>query len=213
MVKLERSAADFLPAKLTLPALRAASKGCRGCELYKRGTETVFGRGPLRAQLFFIGEQPGDHEDQAGEAFVGPAGKMLDKALAEVGIDRSAAYVTNAVKHFKWEPRGKRRLHAKPTAREVAACKPWLESEFKVVQPRLVVLLGATAAQALLGASFRVTVSRGKILNDDRYRFPLLATVHPSSLLRAPDEKARAEAWEGFVRDLKVAAGFISGAA
>jgi uracil-DNA glycosylase len=205
------SAADFLPKKLTLPALREAARTCRGCELYKRGTQTVFGSGPIRAALMFVGEQPGDQEDKTGKAFVGPAGKMLDKALVEVGIPREETYVTNAVKHFKWEERGKRRLHSKPSAREVTACQPWVVAEITVVQPRLIVCLGATAAQTLLGRTFRVTQSRGKVLRVPQWPAPLLATVHPSSLLRAPDEESRREAWRLFVKDLKIAAEFLRG--
>jgi uracil-DNA glycosylase family protein len=209
MARLATSAADFLPEKLSLPALRSAARRCRGCELYKRGTQTVFGEGPATAPVFFVGEQPGDQEDKSGHPFVGPAGRMLDKGLVEAGIDRSLAYVTNAVKHFKWEERGKRRLHSKPSAREVAACRPWLEAEFKVVQPRIVVLLGATAAQSVLGPKFRVTQSRGQVLKDERYPFALLATVHPSSLLRAPDEVSRALAWSLFVKDLGVVTSYL----
>jgi uracil-DNA glycosylase family protein len=159
------SAADFMPARKTLPALRAAAAGCRGCELYKRGTQTVFGEGSAHAKVLMLGEQPGREEDLAGRPFVGPAGKLLDRALAEVGIDRGDVYVTNVVKHFKWEPRGKRRIHAKPNQAEITACLPWLQAELDVTKPEAVVCLGATAAQALLGPRFRVTKERGRWVN------------------------------------------------
>ena len=195
------SAADFLPARKTLPALRAAAAGCRGCDLYRRGTQTVFGEGSPRARVMMIGEQPGHEEDLAGHPFVGPAGRLLDDALEEAGIDRQLVYVTNAVKHFKWEPRGKRRIHAKPNQMEIAACLPWLEAELEVVEPDAVVCLGATAAQALLGPRFRVTKQRGQWV-----RAPLaervLATVHPSAILRAPDDEARHREFDRFVADL-----------
>lgn len=169
------------------------------------GTQTVFGEGPPRAKLMFVGEQPGDREDRAGHPFVGPAGMLLDRALVEAGIDRGEVYVTNAVKHFKWEPRGKRRIHKKPRASEIEACRPWLESEIAVIKPELVVCLGATAAQALLGKGFSVLRQRGKILRS--VLAPrVMATVHPSSLLRAPDDKERHAQMARFVRDLKTAA-------
>jgi uracil-DNA glycosylase family protein len=200
--ELERSAADFLPTKRTLPNLKIASKSCEGCQLYKRGTQTVFGEGTAHARVMFVGEQPGDKEDLAGKPFVGPAGALLDKALVEAGIDRKQVYVTNAVKHFKWEPRGKRRIHKKPSSLEIAACRPWLDSEIEVVRPDVVVCLGATAAQALLGRTFKVTQRRGEVIEQGGQRF--VATVHPSSILRAPDEKTRREEMALFIEDLIV---------
>lgn len=193
---------ELLPSKRTLPSLRAISKGCKACDLYKRGTQTVFGAGPAKAEIMLVGEQPGDAEDLAGAPFVGPAGRLLDRALEEAGIDRSRVYVTNVVKHFKWEPRGKRRIHAKPNAAEIGACRPWLETEIALVKPRVLVCLGATAAQALLGRGFKVTQQRGTFVAS-----PLAprvsATVHPSSILRAPDDQARREEMQAFVADLK----------
>jgi uracil-DNA glycosylase family protein len=200
----ERSAAEFLPDEITLPALQTAAKRCKGCELYKRATQVVFGEGAVAARMMFVGEQPGDQEDFAGRPFVGPAGRILDSALKEAGISRGDVYVTNAVKHFKWNPSGKRRLHAKPSAREIGACHPWLEAEMEAVSPRIVVCLGATAAQSLLGNDFRVTRDRGKVLESEWGS--ILATVHPSSILRAPDDDARHAAYAAFVKDLKVAA-------
>ena len=192
---------DLLPARLSLPAVRDAAEGCRACDLYKRGTQTVFGEGPSKAEVMMVGEQPGDAEDVAGHPFVGPAGKLLDRALAEAGIDRRRVYVTNVVKHFKWEPRGKRRIHAKPNAAEIAACRPWLETEIALVKPRVLVCLGATAAQALLGKAFKVSQQRGSFVPS-----PLAprvtATVHPSSILRAPDEERRHAEMQRFVADL-----------
>jgi uracil-DNA glycosylase family protein len=199
--ELERSAADFLPAKKTLPNLQVASKRCEGCDLYKLGTQTVFGDGAAHARVMFVGEQPGDKEDLSGKPFVGPAGALLDKALLAAGIDRKQVYVTNAVKHFKWEPRGKRRIHKKPSSLEIAACRPWLDSEIEVVRPDVVVCLGATAAQALLGRTFKVTQRRGEVIEQDGQNF--VATVHPSSILRAPDEETRHEEMERFIEDLK----------
>src|SRR5581483_9792584 len=180
------TAEPFLPQDGgSLPALREASKGCRGCDLFERGTQTVFGEGTSEAEVMLVGEQPGDYEDRQGRPFVGPAGQLLDRALTEAGIDRQKVYVTNAVKHFKWEPRGKRRIHQKPNAREIQACKPWLEAEISTVRPRVIVALGATAAQSLFGNQFRVSRQRGQLISS-----PLapsaLATVHPSSILRAP---------------------------
>jgi uracil-DNA glycosylase len=201
-LQLERSAADFVPLKKTLPNLQVASKKCEGCDLYKLGTQTVFGDGAAHARVMFVGEQPGDKEDLAGKPFVGPAGALLDKALVEAGIDRKQVYVTNAVKHFKWEPRGKRRIHKKPNSLEIAACRPWLDSEIEVVRPDVVVCLGATAAQALLGRTFKVTQRRGEVIEQDGQRF--VATVHPSSILRAPDEETRHEEMKRFIEDLKV---------
>ena len=199
------TAEPFLPTRITLPALREAAKGCRGCPLYKTGTQTVFGEGLVAAKVMFVGEQPGDQEDRAGKPFVGPAGRVLDQALQEVGIDRSEVYVTNAVKHFKWEPRGTRRIHAKPNAREIQACKPWLTAEIQVLKPELVICLGATAAQALMGKEFRITKSRGEIFRDTQWAPQLLATIHPSAILRTPSED-RDAAYQAFVADLRIAA-------
>lgn len=205
MARAKPSAEPFVPAAPTLPKLRSAAATCKGCDLWKTGTQTVFGEGTSRAELMLVGEQPGDKEDLAGEPFVGPAGRLLDRALEEAGIDRRKVYVTNIVKHFKWEARGKRRIHKKPNLTEVSACKPWLEAEMKVVKPRVVVALGATAAQGLLGKDFRVTKQRGEPL-EAAFAPTVVATIHPSSILRAPDEAARAAELEGFVADLKVAA-------
>jgi DNA polymerase len=190
-----------IPERPTLPRLRAAASDCTACDLYKRATQTVFGEGERTARAILLGEQPGDAEDKAGRPFVGPAGKLLDRALEEAGIDRNLVYVTNVVKHFKWTPRGKRRLHEKPNAREIAACRPWLDAEIAVVRPRVLVCLGATAAQALLGKSFRVTQMRGQILASELAE-AILATVHPSSILRAPDDDTRRREMKLFVRDL-----------
>lgn len=199
------SAADFLPERLTLSGLRAAAEHCRGCELYKRATQTVFGEGPVHARAMFVGEQPGDEEDLAGHPFVGPSGRFLDKCLEEAGVDRGQVYVTNAVKHFKWTPRGKRRLHGKPNSREMAACRPWLEAELELVEPSVLVLLGATAAQSLLGSSFRITRQRGQSLQTD-FAGWTMATYHPSAVLRAPDDTARARMHAEFVADLRLVA-------
>jgi DNA polymerase len=185
--------------------LAQAADGCRGCDLYKTATQAVFGEGPRDAPLMLVGEQPGDQEDLAGKPFVGPAGRMLDRGLAEVGIERRQVYVTNAVKHFKWVPRGKRRLHAKPSAREVRACQPWLIRELEVVRPKMLVALGSTAAQSLFGGGFKVMSQRGEVSPSDLAPWAM-ATVHPSSLLRAPDDEARRRAFEAFVADLRVAA-------
>jgi uracil-DNA glycosylase len=198
------SAADFLPPTLNLTALREAATGCRGCHLWQVGTQTVFGEGARHAQVMFVGEQPGDYEDRAGKPFVGPAGRLLDEALVEAGIDRSQTYVTNAVKHFKWQARGKRRIHQKPNWAEMTACRPWLEAELAVVQPRVLVLLGATAAQSLLGRQFRVTHWRGKLVESDLAE-AVTATVHPSSILRGEPEE-REENFQAFVDDLRVVA-------
>jgi uracil-DNA glycosylase len=192
----------LLPERPTLEGVRAVAAGCKACDLYKRGTQTVFGEGPKRAEIMLVGEQPGDAEDLAGHPFVGPAGKLLDRALAEAGIDRHVVYVTNVVKHFKWEPRGKRRIHAKPNAGEISACRPWLETEIALLRPRVLICLGATAAQALLGKTFRVSKQRGEFVESSLA--PLVtATVHPSSILRAPDEEARRAEMGQFVADLK----------
>jgi DNA polymerase len=196
------SAADFFPDKLTLPSLRAAAAACKACDLWKRGTQTVFGAGPRRAFILFVGEQPGNEEDLQAKPFVGPAGRLFNEALLEAGIDRTQTYVTNVVKHFKWEPRGKRRIHKKPNAQEVSACRPWLEAEIAVVKPKVIVALGATAAQALLGPKFRVTKQRGEFLESTLAPF-VMATVHPSSILRAPDAETRRLEQRRFVADLK----------
>ncbi len=193
----------------TIPELRAQSVHCTACPLYRNATQTVFGEGPSRAEVVFVGEQPGDQEDLAGKPFIGPAGKLLDRALEEVGIDRSAAYVTNAVKHFKWEPRGKHRLHQKPDAMEIAACRPWLFAELAAIRPRVIVCLGATAAQSLMGREIRVLRDRGKSLASP-FAPHLVVTVHPSSLLRAPDEESRREGYDLFVQDLRVVAGLVA---
>jgi uracil-DNA glycosylase family protein len=194
-----------LPLYSTLESARAAAKHCKACDLWKLGTQTVFGEGENPAQVMLVGEQPGDKEDLAGKPFVGPAGVLLDKALEEAGIDRSQIYVTNAVKHFKWEPRGKRRIHKKPNALEVAACRPWLDTEIQLVKPAIIVCLGATAAQALLGRDFRVTQQRGRAL-PFAVGTHAIATVHPSSILRAPDEEAREREFQLFVKDLHAVA-------
>jgi uracil-DNA glycosylase family protein len=199
---LVETAAPFVPEKPSLPRLRAAAAGCTACPLYRTGTQTVFGEGIPAARAIFLGEQPGDSEDKAGRPFIGPAGKLLDRALEEAGVDRKLVYVTNVVKHFKWTPRGKRRLHEKPNAREIAACRPWLEAELAVIKPEVLVCLGATAAQALLGRSFRVTQMRGEILRHELAQ-AIMATVHPSSILRAPDDETRHREMELFVRDLR----------
>ncbi len=192
------------PDTASLGALREAAGHCTACHLYKRATQTVFGEGPKGATMMLVGEQPGDYEDVAGKPFVGPAGKIMDRALEEAGIDRSQVYVTNAVKHFKWEPRGKRRIHQKPNSREIAACRPWLEAELRIVKPKLVVAMGATAAQTIFGPSFRVTRERGKLLSS-KLAPRVLATVHPSSLLRQPDEASREREYKLFVADLRAA--------
>lgn len=196
-----QTAAPLIPPHPTLPLLRGLAASCHACDLYKRATQTVFGEGRKSARAMIVGEQPGDVEDRVGRPFVGPAGKMLDKALAEAGIDRDVVYVTNVVKHFKWTERGKRRLHEKPNAREIAACRPWLDAELQVVKPRVLVCLGATAAQALLGKKFKVTEQRGELLRSDLAPY-VMATVHPSSLLRAPDEETRRRETHRFIQDL-----------
>src|SRR3954464_14461417 len=202
------SAADFVPPRPTLPKLREAARGCRGCHLWIPATQTVFGEGPRDAEIILVGEQPGDLEDRAGHPFVGPAGKLLDTALIQAGIDRTRVYVTNAVKHFKFVPieRG-RRLHKKPNAAEIRACHPWLEEEMRLLKPRVIVALGATAAQALLGKQFRVTQDRGRPIPFEPAEV-VIATVHPSSVLRAPDDR-REEAREEFIADLKEVASYL----
>jgi uracil-DNA glycosylase len=199
------SAAPFVPERLSLTSLRDAARGCRGCPLWKTGTQTVFGEGLARSRLLLVGEQPGDKEDLSGRPFVGPAGRLLDDALDEAGIERKDVYVTNAVKHFKWTARGKRRIHQKPNWSEIAACSPWLEAEVAVVKPDVLVCLGATAAQALLGRGVRVTRDRGRPL-ESRLAPLAFATVHPSSILRAPDDETRQRERALFVDDLRVAA-------
>lgn len=204
------SAADYLPAKLTLPTLRKAAASCQGCELYKNATQTVFGEGAEATEIMLIGETPGDQEDLQGRPFVGPAGRVLDEALQEVGLDRPKVYITNAVKHFKWEPRGKKRLHKKPGMREVVACRAWLESEVQVTQPKLIVCLGATAAQALLGRDFRITKQRGEILESPWAR-GTLATHHPSAILRAPEKSDRLRMRQELVQDLRHGLDWLAG--
>jgi DNA polymerase len=197
-----QTAAPLVPRRPTLASLRQVAADCRACPLWKRGTQTVFGEGPLGAKFFLVGEQPGDREDIEGRPFVGPAGRLLDACLEEAGIDRREVYVTNAVKHFKWEPRGKKRIHQKPNSTEIAACRPWLEAELAVVKPKALICLGATAAQALWGPSFRVTKSRGRLLPSP-YAPLAAATIHPSSILRAPDARARKVETARFVKDLR----------
>ncbi|HLJ41919.1 MAG TPA: UdgX family uracil-DNA binding protein [Candidatus Acidoferrales bacterium] len=192
----------LIPPEASLAELKETAKNCKACDLWKNATQTVFGEGTPSAKIMFIGEQPGDQEDLRGKPFVGPAGKLLDSALVEAGIDRKEVYVTNAVKHFKWEPRGKRRIHKKPNATEIAACRPWLDAEIAALQPKVIVCLGATAAQALFGRDFRVTLHRGEFLKSPLAPF-VMATVHPSSILRAPDEETRHEEMKRFIADLK----------
>jgi DNA polymerase len=199
------SAADFLPNRLNLTALRKAAENCEGCPLFANATQTVFGEGPASAGAMFVGEQPGDQEDRAGKPFIGPAGKLLERVMEEVGIDRRRVYVTNAVKHFKWTPRGKKRMHAKPGMREIAACRPWLEAELEVVKPPVLVCLGATAAQALLGKTFRLTERRGSPFESDWAEWTL-ATFHPSALLRSHDLPGGEEQYAAFVSDMKLVA-------
>jgi DNA polymerase len=203
------TAAPLVPENPTLPKLREAAAGCKACDLWKTGTQTVFGEGTRNAEIVFVGEQPGDKEDLAGRPFVGPAGRVLDEALEAAGIDRKLAYVTNAVKHFKWEPRGKRRIHAKPNWAELTACRPWLDAELAVVKPKVLVALGATAAQALLGRQFRVTKQRGVPVESDLAPY-VIATVHPSSILRQETDQDREAAFEDLVRDLKVVAKLLA---
>ncbi|HEX5452343.1 MAG TPA: UdgX family uracil-DNA binding protein [Stellaceae bacterium] len=202
------AAAPFVPPNAGLDELREAAADCTGCDLYKNATQTVFGEGPQRAGIVFVGEQPGDAEDLAGHPFIGPAGRLLDRCMAAAGIDRGRVYVTNAVKHFKWVSRGTRRIHSKPGSVEIAACFPWLEAELATVRPTVVVALGATAAQALFGRAFRVTRERGRPLVS-RFAPHALATVHPAALLRAPDEETRHRETARFIDDLKVAASLL----
>jgi DNA polymerase len=204
------SAADFLPARRTLPALRRAAARCRGCHLWKVGTQTVFGEGASSPTIMIVGEQPGDQEDLTGHPFVGPSGRLLDSALERAGLDRKEAYVTNAVKHFKWVPdgSGKRRIHKTPGSSEIRACHPWLEEEIAVLEPRVILALGATAARALFGPTFRVTVQRGKALSTPLAE-AAFATVHPSAVLRAPSD-LREDAEKAFVGDLKKVARYLA---
>lgn len=196
------SAADLIPEQLSLPSLKDAAADCRACDLWKKGTQTVFGDGRTRTKVMFVGEQPGNEEDLTGKPFVGPAGRLFDNALVAAGINRKQTYVTNVVKHFKWEPRGKRRIHKKPNAQEITACRPWLQAEIALVKPKVIVALGATAAQALLGAQFRVTKERGKFIESTLAPY-IMATVHPSSILRASYDETRHLEYRRFVDDLK----------
>src|SRR6266516_6582969 len=199
---LVKDASPLIPSRPTIKKLQIVAAGCQACDLWKTGTQTVFGEGTQISTVMFIGEQPGDREDLAGRPFVGPAGGLLDKALAEAGIDRTRVYVTNVVKHVKWEPRGKRRIHKKPNAVEINACRPWLDAEIRAVKPRAIVCLGSTAAQALIGPKFRVSIQRGELVKSPLA--PLVtATVHPSSILRAPSDEARQVEMKRFVEDLK----------
>ena len=205
---MPESAAELVPTRPTLPRLREAAAGCRACPLWENATQTVFGEGSARSVVMLVGEQPGDREDREGAPFVGPAGRILDQGLALAGIDRRAAYVTNAAKHFKWEPRGKRRIHAKPSWSELEACRPWLEAELAVVRPRVLVCLGATAAQSLLGRQFRVTQQRGEWVDSDLAEH-VTATIHPSAILRQRDDESRHAEMEAFVADLKLVASVL----
>ena len=207
--KSETSAADFFPERKSLKAFREAAADCKGCDLWERGTQTVFGEGARYAEVIFVGEQPGNEEDLTGHPFVGPAGRLFNDALEEAGIDRRKTYVTNVVKHFKWEPRGKRRIHKKPNAREISACRPWLEAEINLVKPNVIVCLGATAAQALLGSKFKVSKQRGNFIESTLAPY-IMATVHPSSILRAPDDETRHVEKRRFIDDLKRVAGGLS---
>jgi DNA polymerase len=196
------TAAPLIPPRPTINKLRAVAAECRACHLWKLGTQTVFGEGRPTSTIMFVGEQPGNSEDLEGRPFVGPAGGLLDKALEEAGIDRTRVYVTNVVKHFKWEPRGKRRIHKKPNGAEITACRPWLDAEIRVVKPRAIICLGATAAQALLGPKFKVSLQRAKFVDSPLAEF-VTATVHPSSILRAPTDEARRAETEEFIDDLR----------
>ncbi|PYS39863.1 MAG: uracil-DNA glycosylase [Acidobacteria bacterium] len=207
--KSETSAEEFFPERKSLKAFREAAADCKACDLWERGTQTVFGEGARHAEVIFVGEQPGNEEDLAGKPFVGPAGRLLDDALIEAGIDRTQTYVTNVVKHFKWEPRGKRRIHKKPNTREIVACRPWLEAEISLLKPTIIVCLGATAAQSLLGPQFRVTKQRGQFIESTLAPY-IVATVHPSSILRAPDDETRRLERRRFIDDLKKVAHVLS---
>jgi len=206
----QRSAAKYLPKTPSLSSLRKAAARCRGCDLYKSATQTVFGEGPAHAKVMFVGEQPGDSEDKEGHPFVGPAGKLFRKAMDQAGISPSDAYITNAVKHFKYVWRGKRRIHQKPKRTEVIACRPWLEAEIEAVRPGVIVALGATAAQSLLGPSFRLTQHRGEFVESE-WPAHVTATVHPSAILRAPDEESRHVEMAKFIADLKIVAKALKG--
>ena len=208
MARVRETAAPLVPERPSLASLREAAAGCRACPLWETGTQTVFGEGARESEVMFVGEQPGDKEDQAGRPFVGPAGRLFDEALEEAGIDRRLAYVTNVVKHFKWQARGKRRIHQKPNWGEIAACRPWLEAELAVVEPAVLVALGATAAQALLGRDFRVTRQRGEPVPTMLAPYAI-ATVHPSSILRADDADRETE-YRAFVDDLRVVAALLT---
>jgi DNA polymerase len=203
------TAAALIPSDASLKQVREIAGGCEACDLYKNATQTVFGEGRLKAKVMLVGEQPGNEEDLAGKPFVGPAGRLLDKALEEAGIERDLAYVTNVVKHFKWEPRGKRRIHARPNAAEITACMPWLQTEIRLVHPEVLVCLGATAAQAILGRQFKVTQQRGEVV-ESALAPRVVATVHPSSILRAPDDETRRTETHRFVEDLRVVARLIA---
>ena len=203
MKKTQQPTAEpLVPARPTIRKLQAAAASCQACDLWKRGTQTVFGEGKQSSTVMFIGEQPGNSEDLEGRPFVGPAGSLLDKALSEAGIDRSKVYVTNVVKHFKWEPRGKRRIHKKPNAVEITACRPWLDAEIGAIKPRAIICLGSTAAQAVIGPKFRVSVQRGTFVESPLAPF-VTATVHPSSILRAPTDEARRAETQRFIEDLR----------
>jgi uracil-DNA glycosylase len=206
-LSLDETASPLVPERPSLPKLRETAAGCTACPLHETGTQTVFGEGTSNAEVVFVGEQPGDQEDLQGRPFVGPAGKLLDKALEDAGIDRSKVYVTNVVKHFKWQARGKRRIHQKPNWSEIAACRPWLEAELEAIEPRVLVCLGATAAQALLGRDFRVSRQRGELVESNLAE-NVIATVHPSSILRADDE-AREHEYRELVNDLTTVAKLI----
>jgi DNA polymerase len=208
-ITLPKSVPELIPPRPTLPAVRNAAAGCRACDLWERATQTVCGEGKPKARLMFVGEQPGDQEDRQGRPFVGPAGGLLDRALDAAGIDRSDVYVTNVVKHFSWEPRGKWRIHKKPKAHQIAACRPWLDVEIALIKPLAIVCLGATAAQALLGSTFRVTRHRGEFVTSTLAPL-VLATVHPSSLLRAPDPETRHRETDRFIDDLRLVARAVS---
>jgi DNA polymerase len=205
---MSNSAEKLIPKNADLEGVREAAADCKACDLWKLGTQTVFGEGGTRARVVLIGEQPGNDEDLSGRPFVGPAGKLLDSALEAAGINRKDIYVTNVVKHFKWEPRGKRRIHKKPNSQEINACRPWLEAEIRLIKPRVVVCLGATAAQTLLGKDFRVTQRRGELIDSPIAKF-VMATIHPSAILRAPDEQARRDELRRFIDDLKKVAAIL----
>ena len=202
MRRAARSAASFIPVQLSIPSLQKAAVSCTGCDLYKQATQTVFGEGAAHAMIVFVGEQPGDQEDRAGRPFIGPAGRILDNALNEAGIAREHVYITNAVKHFKWEPQGKRRKHKKPSSAEIAACRPWLEAELRVVEPRVVVCLGVTAAQSVFGKAVRLNELRGRPWST-LLASTVFVTVHPSAVLRHPEEAQRDEEYRRFVEDLR----------